>query len=154
MVGHWKAAWCLSTHEQTQAALVNTPRQTLFWLILALGPLPPARGGRAQSISLPSPAQASGLWEASDGEGGAVGIELLLTTLVNGRALRLVDTKQQRQSLAAKVFHRTTPELKSGQANSFVDSPETPLDTDGQTLRLSWGKPERSRPRRASRSSL
>ena len=118
---------------------MNTPRQTLFWLILALGPLPPARGGRAQSISLPAPAQASGLWEASDGEGGAVGIELLLTTLVNGRAVRLDDTKQQRQSLAAKVFHRTTPELKSGQANSFVDSPETPLDTDGQTLRLSWG---------------
>lgn len=65
----------------------------------------------------------SGVWEASDNQGGAVGIHLVLLTTVSGDADPPAWLPQSWQHLELGVFQRRGPELVFGDENYFSDSP-------------------------------
>ncbi len=64
----------------------------------------------------------SGIWEAPDGHGGAVGIHLILMTMVPGDASPPVWIPQYWQHLDISVFERKGPELMFGEENYFADN--------------------------------
>lgn len=68
------------------------------------------------------PEALSGVWEAADGEGGAVGIQLHLTTTLPGDADPPIWTPQSWQHLELGVFERKGPGLTFGEASWFSDS--------------------------------
>ena len=57
------------------------------------------------------PEDLSGLWEASDGNGGAVGLWLLLTTSVPGSSISLLHQPQTLVSLSVGIYHRKPGQL-------------------------------------------
>ncbi|HEY2467231.1 MAG TPA: hypothetical protein VGI45_05210 [Terracidiphilus sp.] len=83
--------------------------------------IPP--GDRSFYLDKPveNPESLSGLWEASDNSGGAVGIHLLLGTIVSGDADPPRWTPQSWQQLELGVFHRAGPEMVFGEENYFAD---------------------------------
>ena len=68
------------------------------------------------------PEALSGIWEAPDGHGGAVGIQLQLATTLPGDASPPLWTPQSWLDLEVGVFERTGPEIKSGEESGFSDS--------------------------------
>ena len=69
------------------------------------------------------PEELSGLWEAHDGHGGAVGIHLLLTTTISASADTLSGTQQSWQALEVGVYERKGVMIQLGEQNYFSDSP-------------------------------
>jgi hypothetical protein len=68
------------------------------------------------------PEALSGIWEAPDGHGGAVGIHLVLDTTVPVDATTLVGVRQAWLGLQAGLYRRTGGELQPGEENFFSDS--------------------------------
>lgn len=69
------------------------------------------------------PEDLSGIWEAPDGRGGAIGIHLLLDTTVPVEATTLAGATQSWLGLSLGVYRRSGAEFQSGNDNSFSDSP-------------------------------
>jgi hypothetical protein len=68
------------------------------------------------------PESLSGIWETSNGEGGAVGVHLLLMTTLPGDAAHPIWTPQSWQHLEVGVFERKESKLEFGEDNFFSDS--------------------------------
>ena len=69
------------------------------------------------------PEALSGLWEAANGHGGAVGIHLLLNTTVPATTRTLKGISQSWNSLEVGVYERKRAVIKFGEQNYFTDSP-------------------------------
>lgn len=68
------------------------------------------------------PESLSGLWETSNGNGGAVGIHFLLTTTIPGDATTLEGVQQSWQHLEVGVYERKGTTIQFGEQNYFSDS--------------------------------
>lgn len=68
------------------------------------------------------PEELSGIWEAPDGRGGAIGIHLTLDTAAPANAVTLVGTKQTWLDLQLGMYQRAGSVLKWGEENGFSDS--------------------------------
>ena len=68
------------------------------------------------------PETISGLWETSNGHGGAVGIHLLLSTTVPATAGTLSGLPQSWHSLDVSVYEHKGAAIKFGDENYFSDS--------------------------------
>jgi hypothetical protein len=68
------------------------------------------------------PEDLSGIWEAPDGHGGAIGIHLILDTTAPVEATTLVGTKQKWLGLEVGLYHRTGAQLQLGEENMYSDS--------------------------------
>jgi hypothetical protein len=68
------------------------------------------------------PEALSGIWEARDGRGGAVGIDLQLITYLPRDARSFEGTNETWQSLHVGVYERALPTTKFGEENYFADS--------------------------------
>jgi len=55
-------------------------------------------------IPVPDPERLSGLWEAPDGHGGAIGLHLKLSTTAPADATTLVGAQQSWQSLYVGIY--------------------------------------------------
>jgi hypothetical protein len=83
------------------------------------------------------PEALSGLWETSNGHGGAVGIHLLLTTTVPGDARTLYGITQSWQSFEVGIYERKGVMIQFGEQNYFSDSPRGGnVSFEGRRLRL------------------
>jgi hypothetical protein len=71
---------------------------------------------------VPHPEDLSGLWEAPDGHGGAVGIHLLLHTTLPVEAATLIGAEQKWLGLQVGLYQRTAAELPLRHENGFSDS--------------------------------
>ncbi|MGC2398427.1 MAG: hypothetical protein WA510_01525 [Acidobacteriaceae bacterium] len=80
------------------------------------------------------PEALSGIWETSNGQGGAVGIHLALATTLPGDDDHVAWTPQAWQHLEVDVFERKGAERGFGDANGFSDSQRggTVLFKDGR----------------------
>ena len=65
----------------------------------------------------------SGVWETADGQGGAIGIHLLLDTSIPADATAPAGAPQSWQDLQLGVFDRRGPIIQRGELNYFGDSP-------------------------------
>lgn len=83
------------------------------------------------------PEALSGIWEAPDGHGGAVGIHLQLITTIPGDAKTLNGTPQSWQSLELGVYERASALTEDVEQNGFSDSPRGGnLSFEGGHLRV------------------
>ena len=80
------------------------------------------------------PEDLSGLWEAPDGHGGAIGIHLLLDTTAPVDANTLTGATQSWLGLQLGLYRRSGAELQMGDENFFSDSPR------GGSLRYEGGR--------------
>jgi hypothetical protein len=71
---------------------------------------------------VPHPEDLSGLWEAPDGHGGAVGIHLLLHTTIPVEAATLSGAEQKWLGLQVGLYQRSAAELPLRHENGFSDS--------------------------------
>ena len=69
------------------------------------------------------PEELSGIWEAPDGTGGAVGLNLMLTTTDPSDVTSLTGVMQSWDRLTVGLYQRSGPTLVSGEASWFEDSP-------------------------------
>jgi hypothetical protein len=69
------------------------------------------------------PESLSGLWEAPNGSGGAVGIHLSMWTTIPGDAIMLRGVQQSWNSLELGVYERKGATIEFGDENNFSDSP-------------------------------
>lgn len=69
------------------------------------------------------PEALSGVWEVSDGKGGAVGIQLELSTTVSAGLKTLSGMEQKWQSLVVGMYQRAGATIWLGEENFFSDSP-------------------------------
>lgn len=72
--------------------------------------------------SVHDPETSSGVWETPDGKGGAVGLDLELTTALPNKTVRIAWKPQRWRGLVVGVFDRSGPEVKVGDVNFFTDS--------------------------------
>lgn len=84
----------------------------------------PTVGSRSLYFDRPvfHPEALSGVWETPDGKGGAVGIQLELTTAVMNFPIRSGWSPMHWRGLRVGVFERSGPEVKVGDVNFFTDS--------------------------------
>ena len=68
------------------------------------------------------PEALSGIWEAPDGHGGAVGLHLMLDTTIPAQAPTLGRTPQSWQQLIVNVYERAGQDVAVGEGNGFSDS--------------------------------
>jgi hypothetical protein len=68
------------------------------------------------------PEDLSGVWEAPDGRGGAIGIHLLLDATVSVDATTLTGARQTWLGLQVGLYRRSGVELQPGDENFFSDS--------------------------------
>jgi len=94
-----------------------------------------------------SPEALSGLWEAPDGSGGAVGIHLMLTTTVPVSADTLGSAQQLWERLEVGVYERKGPDIQFGDQSYFGDSPSAGnVAFDEGVLRLHFASPWKDTP--------
>jgi hypothetical protein len=83
------------------------------------------------------PEHLSGIWEAPDGHGGAIGLHLMLSTTAPADATTLVRAKQSWLSLGVGIYQRSGPVIQVGEENYSEDSPRgggVRYDNDRSTL--------------------
>jgi hypothetical protein len=68
------------------------------------------------------PEELSGIWEVADGHGGAVGIQLILSTTVSADAVTLFGIEQAWLNLEVGIYQRAGAVLQFGEENFFMDS--------------------------------
>lgn len=88
-----------------------------------------------------NPESLSGAWQTDDGQGGAVGIELTLTTSLSDDVRTSEGGPEAWEALQVDVFHRSSSRIKLGDENFFSDSPQggNVRYEDGRlTLHVGW----------------
>jgi hypothetical protein len=86
---------------------------------------PPQQQDKSLYLGTPvtQPEDLSGVWEAADGHGGAVGIHLILDTTAPVDATTLVGSNQSWLGLQVGLYRRTGAELQPSEETFFSDSP-------------------------------
>lgn len=82
------------------------------------------------------PESISGVWETPVGKGGAVGIQLDLTTAVPNGTGSVKWTPQKWRGLEVGVFERHGPEIDVGDVNFFMDSARGGGKFEGRRLEI------------------
>jgi hypothetical protein len=75
-----------------------------------------------QGTPVEHPEQLSGVWEAPDGRGGAVGLQFILHTAIPAQTTVLADAQQTWTSLEVGIYQRSGPTVAIGEENWFTDS--------------------------------
>lgn len=85
------------------------------------------------------PEALSGIWEAPNGQGGAVGIQLHLIATAPGDAKTLHGTLQRWKDLKVGVYERKGAQIQLGEENFFSDSPNGGAAFEDGRLRVNFG---------------
>jgi len=103
----------------------------MLFIILA-GPAK-AQDQRGQAIS--DPGRLSGMWESSDGKGGAVGLHLLLTAKMDGAPTTLKGISQYLDQFVVGVYQRSGSQIRMGDESRFI-VPSQEVHWDGRHLQV------------------
>jgi hypothetical protein len=90
------------------------------------------------------PEELAGRWEAPDGQGGAIGMNILVTTTVAGSTTDLVGVQQNTEDFEIGVYQRSGSDVKPFGFNFFTTSANGGATWDGQHLRIAL--PQKSSP--------
>jgi hypothetical protein len=82
---------------------------------------------------IPSPEALAGRWEASDGHGGAVGMNIVLTTFIHGTPETLARQPQFEGEFAVGLYQRMVPDVEPLGFNFFT-APNGGANWDGHRL--------------------
>jgi hypothetical protein len=103
----------------------------IFRLMIVLS----SRVGIAQqnAFPIPSPEDLAGRWEASDGHSGAVGMNILLTTIIHGTPESLAGQPQFEEEFTVGLYQRTGPVVEHLGFNFFT-APNGGANWDGHRI--------------------
>lgn len=91
----------------------------------------------AQRLPISKPEDLAGRWETSDGHGGMVGMNVIVSTHIDGTPVSLIGHQQYLDSLDIGLYQRTGPDVEEFGFNFFATSPDGGALWDGQQLRVS-----------------
>ncbi len=103
-------------------------------LCLALLLAAPTLLAQQPSFSGLTPDELAGRWEAADGHGGAVGMNIIITTHLDGRPSSIVDHVQYEDEFTVGVYHRTGPDVQQLDFNFFSTVAGRAMTWDGHHL--------------------
>lgn len=83
------------------------------------------------------PEEFAGRWEAPDGQGGAIGMNILVTTTVASSTADLVGVPQDTEDFEIGVYQRSGSDVEPLGFNFFTTSPNGSASWDGRHLRIS-----------------
>ena len=86
--------------------------------------------------SVVDPESISGRWETPDGHGGAVGMNVLLTTEIRGGEASFTMQRQTEEQLTVALFQRTGGDVDQLGFNFFTSAGDGGADWDGHRLRI------------------
>ncbi len=90
-------------------------------------------------IPVRHPDELAGVWEAPDGRGGMVGIDLVLWTTIGADRTEVAGSPQAWKSLTVMMYQRTGPRPDDTERNSFGDGYRDGLVSyAGERLRVHW----------------
>jgi len=90
----------------------------------------------AQQLPISNPENVAGRWETSDGHGGMVGMNVIVSTHVDGTPARLIGHKQYLDDLEIILYQRTGPDVEASAFGVFSTNSNGGAIWDGQQLRL------------------
>jgi hypothetical protein len=67
----------------------------------------------AQQLLISKPEDLAGRWESSDGHGGMVGMNVIVSTHVDGTPVNLIGHKQYLDDLEIGLYQRTEPDVEA-----------------------------------------
>jgi hypothetical protein len=82
--------------------------------------------GRAKAqlnLALSAPDALAGRWETSDGHGGAVGMNVIISTHIDGAPSSLANQPQYLDEFTVGIYQRTGPEIAPLEFNFFRAGP-------------------------------
>jgi hypothetical protein len=82
----------------------------------------------------------AGRWEAPDGQGGQIGMNILLSTTVSNSATDVIETAQQLAGFEIAVYQRSGSDVQPFGFNFFATSPSGGATWDGRYLRIGLEK--------------
>jgi hypothetical protein len=88
----------------------------------------------AQELSHPE--ELAGRWEASDGQGGQIGMNILISTTVPGSATDLIGVPQTLEDFQIGLYQRSDSDVKPLGFNFFTTSVGGGATWDGRHLRI------------------
>lgn len=106
-----------------------------IWLIPCFVALILSSAHRASAQQAVDPEGLAGRWEASDGSGGEVGMNILMSTTVAGSVTSLVDAPQAEQDFEIALYRHRDTDLKPIGFNVFTTS-SAGVVWDGRELRI------------------
>ena len=89
---------------------------------------------RAQQLVQPD--EFAGRWEVSDGRGGYVGMNILISTTVPSTTTNLIGVPQSLQNLEIGLYHRSHSDVESSGFSFFATSQAGAATWDGRRLRI------------------
>lgn len=89
---------------------------------------------RAQELFHPE--ELAGRWEASDGQGGQIGMNILISTTVPGSATDLIGVPQTLENFQIGLYHRSDSDVEPLGFNFFTTSVGGGATWDGRHLRI------------------
>jgi hypothetical protein len=108
------------------------------WLSAAFLSIASFAGPQLHGQTTLNPEALSGRWETTDPQGGAVGMQLLLDTHVEGRSASLSDVKQTLDVMTVGLYRRIGPDPQPLGFNSFSVEPGGPARWDGRRLTIDF----------------
>ncbi len=86
--------------------------------------------------SLPAPDALAGRWEAPDGHGGAVGMNIIVTTHIDGAPTSITGHVQYEDEFVAGIYQRTGPDVEPLGFNFFSSAAGGGMTWDGHQLAI------------------
>jgi hypothetical protein len=109
-----------------------TSRATLALLIFLAH-----RSAEAQSNhTLSAPEALAGRWETPDGHGGAVGMNVILTTYIDGVQSSIAGHDQHVSNITIGLYHRTSPDVDELGFSFFPAATDVGANGDGYQLAI------------------
>ncbi len=90
----------------------------------------------SQGREIVDPESLAGRWETSDEHGGAVGMNILLTTVISGGQASFSPLRQVEQQLTVGLFQRIGADVAQLGFSFFTDSEDRGAIWDGHRLRI------------------
>lgn len=90
----------------------------------------------AQQLPIAKPEDLAGRWETSDGNGGMVGMNVIVSTHIEGAPVSLIGHTQYLDNLDLGLYQRTGKDVGEFDFSFFSTSAEGGATWDGQQLRM------------------
>jgi hypothetical protein len=88
--------------------------------------------------TLSAPEALAGRWETPDGHGGAVGMNVIITTYIDGTPSNIAGHAQHISNIIVGLYHRTIPDVEDLGYSFFPAATQVGTNGDGYQLAIQF----------------
>jgi hypothetical protein len=111
-------------------------RRRLCAILAILIPVAYGHALQQEKRSFRTPDELAGRWETSDGQGGAVGMNIIITAHIDETSAVLAGQLQHEDEFDALIYQRSEPDVPPRGFNSFSNSPNGGMTWDGNRITI------------------